>query len=239
MAIMSANTPSFDMATKLVEACDVEGGMPCSWDFSDVKAAGEKFYGTQYEDELCSLTTAAPSPELSATQGFPTWGTQDFEMFENFMLADDGTMLDGMAEACAEQEGGVMFPEDFFHEDYGMHSQAMWGEECALGALAPTGCEEELSVPPGLELEELVPPPGLAEMDDQEKYLHDGGHVSLAGHMAFGEWAWRTAPRPQEAQDMYEPLVVRLGGAPDGSALLEAASGSTGLEELPKVLRCC
>merc|ERR1740121_1004274 len=137
-----------------------------------------------------------------------------------------------------------------------MQSTGVWGDECALGAFAPA-CEEEmypedmrglaadqLELPPGLGDEEIFLPPGLSGVDDQDFYLNDtakgGSGLFCAGHAATGEWAWRTAPRPQEARGLErEPLVVRLGGAPDGSALLEAAVGLGGMEDLPRVLHCC
>jgi len=227
------------MATKLVESCDMENmhNQPYAWEFGDMKASGEKYFGAQYEDELCSLTTAAPSPALTASQGYPdhypSWCTQDFESFENFVLTDeDGMMLGGMGEAsmefnefnltCTEQEGGVMFPEELFQDDFGPQA-AMWSEECALGSFAPVACEEETYEHPS-------------------SSCHHSG-ISLAGHAATGEWAVRTAPRPpaeivSAPPGLDLPLVVTLGGAPDGSALLEAATGRGGFEDLPKRLNC-
>lgn len=51
------------------------------------------------------------------------------------------------------------------------------------------------------------------------------------GHAETGDWAWRMAPRPGSQFDEFQPLIVKLGGAPDGSASLEVAIG------LPDLLR--
>lgn len=226
------------MTTELMSAyagdMSNDGGF-CSWGAYE----GDAFckVGHRYSEELdmcgSSAPTAVPSPALTYSQGFSTWGPQDFENFDNFVLSNEGDSTFGGTEAemelhiaCADHDGGVVFPEDLFPEQYG-GQLAAWGDEGLLGSFEPGQSQQAQS--------------GLGAYDVEPQGTGDpGSDLSLAGHAATGDWAWRIAPRPPASmvEALGSPLVVVMGGNPDGSALLEVALGLRS-EEDPPMLLCC
>lgn len=196
-------------------------------------AASEK------SEDLCS--TAVPSPALTASAGScnGTWGPQEFEAFA---LAEESgatpimedpsvdaarqvAVAAAVAAASAMSAGAVHTLQDRFVDLLpGLATNEVSGSdrEFDLG--------EHMLLPPtpsfpleGVLWDGVIGGIGLEEVTQEE-----GSALSLAGHAETGEWAWRIAPRPCLDLDDLVPLVVRLGGAPDGRASLEAASGLDG-----------
>jgi len=207
-----------------------------NWNDFDPKAAASKnscdaavgAAALERPEELCS--TAVPSPALTASGGScgGVWSPQDFEAFG---LAEEEELF--LSEAAAAFAGASAVP-------------------CATGAVE----DGYLELPPGLVPDEvagaeldLSQQPLLASVAHflPEEALWDAGFLggfvpemmqeetalffSFPGHAETGEWAQRIAPRPCMELDELAPLVVRLGGAPDGFASLEVAQGLEGFDE--------
>jgi len=183
-----------------------------SWNGMDPKVASlttleESCIGglvSEKPEELCS--TAVPSPALTASAGScgGTWGPQDFEAFalieESFATL---TLEDPLTDAACQVP---MADLDLDFADQSLLPPAM-------GFLPEEGALWD----------GFVGGFGLGDVTQEECQA-----ISLPGHAETGEWAWRIAPRPCLELDDLVPLVVRLGGAPDGSASLEVASGLEG-----------
>jgi len=157
-------------------------------------------------EELCS--TAVPSPALTASAGSccGTWGPQDFEAF---VLVEESCATPTADDSSAVAACQVL----------GVDPELDFGEQLPMPPTAGF-------LPEGMLWDGCLGGFGLEEVAQEECSA-----LSLPGHAETGEWAWRIAPRPCLELDDFVPLVVRLGGAPDGSASLEAADGLQGFSK--------
>lgn len=219
-----------------------------SWPTPGESALGRKRSVTlEKNEELCA--TAVPSPALTASVAScsGTWGPQDFEAFalteeesgQDFEASsgeDPSTDTVHQAAFATPEAAPSAVPIDallaltkdgFIEMPPGLAPEEVAGANTELNF----GADMQLHPDVGF-LPEVVPWDGfLGGFGLEDVVSEECSALSLPGHAETGDWAWRIAPRPCMELDDLVPLVVRLGGAPDGSASLEVANGLEGFSE--------
>mmetsp|Transcript_26841 Transcript_26841/g.77633 ORF Transcript_26841/g.77633 Transcript_26841/m.77633 type:complete len:263 (+) Transcript_26841:83-871(+) len=196
-----------------------------------MRRAEDKNADVAAAEDMCSTALPSPSLEPFGFNGSGSWESQEidgfalsdealtpedsataweFDDWSAVPLQDSSVLVEpppGLEPSMAEGMDGAM--DGYFGVAY--------GEADALGMQLGCGMENDCS-------EEF-----LSAAEWMQSVQCSGMGFALPGHAETGEWAWRTAPRPDFDVDISLPLVVRQGKAPDGCALLEAAAGLEGM----------